>query len=204
RRGVGGLEDRALAGRVVGLARRAQLAVSAEVALDQPGDAIADEELRRAADLPQLPVGALSVVATVEVLWRGEVVLGLGRVADLALDAGEAEDADRVALVRVADQVELAGAEDEVEGVDLALLGLVALHRVVGELDRLAARDRGLDLGEALREIAAPRRSGHRHLARRPIALADRVRVPPGALLQGESQRLGVGEAAVGEQRERR
>ncbi len=204
RRGVVRLEDRALAGRVVGLARRAQLAVAAEVALDQPGDPVADEDLRRAADLAELPVGALAVVAAVEVLGRGEVVLGLGGVADLALDAGEAEDADRVALVRVADQVELAGAEDEVEGVDLALLGLVALHRVVGELDRLAARDRGLDLGQPLREVAAPGRRRHRHLDRRPVALADRVRMAPGDLLQGEAQRLGVGEAAVGEQRERR
>jgi hypothetical protein len=66
-------------------------------------------------------------------------VLGLRGVADLALDPREAEDPHRVALVRVADQIELAAAEDEVEGVDLALLGVVALHRVVGELDRLAA-----------------------------------------------------------------
>ncbi len=99
-------------------------------------------------------------------------MLGLGGVADLALDPREAEDPHRVALVRVADQVELAAAEDQVEGVDLALLGLVALHRVVGELDRLAARDRGLDLGEALGEVAAAGRGGHRHLDRRPLALA--------------------------------
>ena len=70
RRGVVGLEDRALARRAVGLLRRAQLAVGAEVALDQPGDAVADEDLRRAPDLAQLPVGALAVVAAVEVLGR--------------------------------------------------------------------------------------------------------------------------------------
>ena len=99
-RGVVGLEDRALAGRAVGLLRRAQLSVGAEVALDQPGDAVADEDLRGAADLAQLPVGALAVVAAVEVLGRREVVLGLGGVADLALDPGEAEDPHRVALVR--------------------------------------------------------------------------------------------------------
>ena len=203
RRGVLGLEDDALARRAVGLSRRAQLAVGAEVPLDQPGDAVADEDLGRASQLPQLPVGALAVVAAVEVLGRGEVVLGLGRVADLALDAGEAEDAHRVALVRVADQIELAAAEDEVEGVDLALRGLVALHRVVGELDRLAAGDRGLDLGEALGEVAAAGGSGHRHLDRGAVGLGDRVRVPPGDLLQSEAQRLGVGEAAVGQQGER-
>ena len=36
-------------------------------------------------DLAHLPVGARGVVAAVEVLGRGEVVLGLGRVGDLAL-----------------------------------------------------------------------------------------------------------------------
>jgi hypothetical protein len=104
----------------------------------------------------------------------------------------------------VADQIELAAAEDEVVRVDLALLGLAPLHRVVGELDRLAAADRGLDLGEALGEVAAAGGGGHRHLDRRPLALAERVRVTPGDLLQGEAQRLGVGKAAVGQQHQRR
>ncbi len=70
RRGIVGLEDRAFAGRPVGLLRRPQLAEGAEVALDQPGDAVADEDLCLAADLAQLPVGALAVVAAVEVLGR--------------------------------------------------------------------------------------------------------------------------------------
>ncbi len=69
-RGVVGLEDRAFARGAVGLLRRAQLAIGAEVALDQPGDAVADEDLSPAADLAQLPVGALAVVAAVEVLRR--------------------------------------------------------------------------------------------------------------------------------------
>src|SRR5260221_13165509 len=99
----------------------------------------------------------MAVVAAMEGLGRREVVLGPGGVADLALDAGEAEDANSVALVRVADQGELAGAKDQVEGIDLALLGLVALHRVVGELDRLAAGGRRLDVWETRREgTAAP------------------------------------------------
>ena len=158
----------------------------------------------RALDLPQLPVGAAAVVAAVEVLGRREVVLGLGRVADLALDPGEAEDAHRLALVRVADQIELAAAEDQVEGVDLALRGVAALHREVGELDRLAARDRGLDLRQALGEVAAAGARGHRHLDRGArLALGERVGMAPGDLLQGEAQRLGVGEAAVGEEQQR-
>jgi hypothetical protein len=50
----------------------------------------------------------------------------------------------------VGDQIELPVAKDEVVRVDLALGDLVALQGVIGELDRLAARDRGLDLREAL------------------------------------------------------
>jgi hypothetical protein len=207
--------DQLAGGRVVGfvylpfarralrLLRRPQPPVLAEVALDQPGDPVADEDQSRADDLAELPVGALAVVAAVEVLRRREVVLGLRGITDLALDPGEAEDPDRIALVGVADQIELPAAEDEVEGVDLALLGVVTLHRVVGELDRLPSRDRGLDLREALREVTAARRGRHRHLDRRPLPLAERVRVAPGDLLERQPQRLGVGEAAVGQQRER-
>src|SRR6185312_414912 len=57
RRGVVGLEYRALAGGAVRLLGRPQAAVGAEIPLDQPGDAVADEDLGGAADLPQLPVG---------------------------------------------------------------------------------------------------------------------------------------------------
>jgi hypothetical protein len=77
-------------------------------------------------------------------------VLGLRRVGDLAANPGEAEDPHGLALVRVADEIELAAPVHEVVGIDLALRGLVPLHRVVLELDRLAARDRGLDLRQAL------------------------------------------------------
>ena len=84
----------------------------------------------------------------------------------------------------------------------MRLLGVVALDRVVLELDRLAARDRGLDLGQPLRELAAAggRGDGDRHLAL--VARAERARPPPRELLEREPQRLRVGEAAV-EQRQR-
>ena len=154
-------------------------------------------------DLAHLPLGARRVVAAVEVLGRLEVVLGLGRVGDLAPDPGEAKDADGLALVRVADQIELAVAEDQVVGVDLALGDLVALHRVVAELDRLAARDRRLDLGQALRELAAAAVGREADVDRHGLALVERARPAPGDLLQREPQRLGVGELAV-EQAERR
>jgi len=77
-------------------------------------------------------------------------VLGLGRVGDLVADPRQPEDADVVALVRIADQVELAALVEEMVGVDLALRDVVTLDRVVLELDRLAALDRGLHLRKPL------------------------------------------------------
>ena len=197
-----GLEDHPPALDAVRLARRAELAVVAEVALDQPGDPLADEDRGGPLDLAHLPVGALRVVAAVEVLGGGEIVFGLGRVGDLGADPREPEDPHLLALVREADQIELAVAKDEVVGIDLAVGDLVALQRVVGELDRLAARDRGLDLGQPLREVAAAGRSGELDVDRRLLALDQRARPAPGDLLECQAQRLGVGELAV-EQAER-
>jgi hypothetical protein len=85
-RRVLGLVDRAAARGPVGLPRLAQVPVLTEVALHEPGDSLAQEHLRGALDLPHLPVAPRAVVAAIEVLGRGEVVLGLGRVGDLALD----------------------------------------------------------------------------------------------------------------------
>ncbi len=196
-RRVLGLVDQPATGRAVGLRRLAHLAVLAGFALDQPPDPLAQEHLRRALDRPHLPVGARGVVAAVEVLGRGEVVLGLGRVGDLALDPREPEDPHLLALVGVTDQVELADAEDEVVGVDLAVGDLVALERVVGELDRLAPGDGRLDLRQALGDLAARGGVGHVDVDRRAVALCERARPPPGDLLQREAKRLGVGELAV-------
>ena len=139
---------------------RADLAVAAEVALEQPGDPLGDADLRGAGDLAELPGREVRVGARIEVGGAAEVVLGLGRVGDLAADPREAEDAQRLALVGVAEQVELAAAEEQVVGVDRARPELVALHRVVVEGDRLVAEDRGLDLRQGLGELvpARPRR----------------------------------------------
>ena len=202
RGGVLGLEDHPAAPDAVLPAGFAQLPVAAEVALHQPRDPLAQEHLRRPLDLAHLPVGALRVVAAVEVLGRAEVVLGLGGVGDLAPDPREAEDPDLVALVGVADQIELPVPEDEVVGVDLAVGDVVALERVVGELDRLAARDRGLDLRQALGELASAAGRGELDVDRRLGLGGERARAAPGDLLQRQPQRLGVGELAV-EQAER-
>ena len=90
------------------------------MALDLPRDPVADPHLGGADRVAELPVDAVRVRARVEVGGALEVVLGLGRVADLAADAREPEDADRVALVRAADDVELAALEEQLVRVDLA------------------------------------------------------------------------------------
>jgi hypothetical protein len=197
-----GLEHRALAALAVAVAGRLDLAVLAVVALDEPVDPLAEEDPCGPLARAHLPVGTGCVVAAVETAGRAEVVLGLARVGDLALDPREPEDADGIAFVGVADQIELAGAEDEVVGIDLAVHRRVALHRVVAELDRLPARDRGLDLREALRQLAAAGRGRHRHLDRCVGSAVERALPPPRDLLERQPQRLGVGELAV-EQGER-
>ena len=178
------------------------LAGVAEVAQREPVDAVGEVDARAPDGVAELPVGAGGVDARVEVLGPVEVVLGLRRVADLAADARHAEDAHVVALVRVADQVELPAAVEQVVGVDLALLLRVAADRVVVEQDRLAAEDRRLDLGEPLRQLAPAGARGH---GQRDAALLRRVErrgLAPRQLLEREPQRLGVGELAV-EQRQR-
>jgi len=175
---------------------------SAEVALDLPGDALGDPDLGLAGGLAELPVGARGVGARVEIGGALEVVLGLGRVGDLAADAREAEDADRVALVRAAQEVELTALEEQVIRVDLAGADLVALHRVVVEGDRLVAEDRRLDLREALGEVVAAGAGGDAEGDRALVGRVERAGAAPGDLLQGQAQRLGVGELAV-EQRQR-
>ena len=125
------------------------------VALDEPRDAIGDPHLGRPDVVAVLPVGAVGVLARIEVLGALEVVLGLRGVGDLALDARQAEDAQRVALVRSPQHVELPAAEEQVIGIDLARAEVVAFHRVVVERDRLLAEDGRLDLGQALGEVVA-------------------------------------------------
>ena len=181
----------------------ADLAEAAEMALDQPGDPLGDPDLGGALRLAELPVGARGVRARIEVRGPAEVVLGLRRVGDLAPDAAQPEDAQRAALVAVAQEVELAALVEQVVRVDLARADRVALHRVVLERDRLVAEDRGLDLRQALGEVVAAGRAGEPQRDRRLLRRAERRRPPPGELLQREPQRLGVGELAV-EQRERR
>jgi hypothetical protein len=64
------------------------------------------------------------------------------------------------------------------------------------------AEDRGLDLGEALRQLVAARRAGRVEPKRALIGRVQRTRPSPGDLLEREPQGLGVGELTV-EQRQR-
>ena len=185
-------------------ARRAHLAEAAEVALDLPRDPLGDLDLSRLVGVAELPHGAARVRARVEARRPAlEVVLGLRRVRDLALDARQAEHPQRVALVRMAQEVELAALVEQVVRVDLARAGRVARHRVVVEGDRLVAEDRRLDLRQALREVVAAGRCGEPERDAALLRRAQRVRAPPRDLLQREAQRLRVGELAV-QQRQRR
>jgi hypothetical protein len=130
-------------------------------------------------------------------------VLGLGGIADLSEDARHPELANVAALVRVADQIELPAAVEQVVGVDLALLRGVAADRVVLEHDRLAAEDRGLDLRQPLRELATPGARGHCERHRALLRRVERRGLAPRELLERQAQRLGVGELPV-EQRQGR
>ena len=173
------------------------LAVAAEVALDLPGDPPSDPDLGGADRVAELPVDPVGVGARVEVGRALEVVLGLGRVADLAADPREPEHADRVALVRAPDDVELAALVEQLVGIDPPGAQVVALHRVVVEHDRLAPEDRGLDLGQPLGDLVAAGRAGDPERDRVLLGGAQRARAAPGDLLQRQPQRLGVGELAV-------
>ena len=90
------------------------LAVGGEVALHLPGDQVGDPDLGGADRLAELPRDAVDVLARVEVVRAREVVLGLGGVGDLALDAVQPELALGAAVVVVADEVELPALEGQV------------------------------------------------------------------------------------------
>src|SRR5204862_7079851 len=113
-------------GRVIDLLGGSRNAhVLAEVALDEPLDLVREPHARSPDRLAELPRRAVRVDARVEALGRREVVLGLRGIADLAADAREPELAHVVALVRVADEVELAAAEEQVVRIHLARANLV-------------------------------------------------------------------------------
>ena len=184
-----------------------EAAVAAEVAVHLPGDPLADADLGVGHGVPELPRHPVGVHPGVENVGLGalEVVLGLRRVGDLAADAREPEDAHGSALVGVADEVELPALEEQLVRVHLPLAHLVAIHRVVGEGDRLAPRDRRVDLDQALGEVVAAGRGrdaeGDRLLGgRAQRARADPTRAAggPGAAARRRRTRRRAGTARSG------
>src|SRR4029453_13667389 len=118
------------------LANRLHLAVAAEVPFDEPGDPLRDPDAGGRLRGAELPVGAVCIGPRVEIAGRREVVLRLARVGNLVADPGKPEAANVVGLVRVPDEIELASLVEQVVWVHLALRLVVALDRVVTELDR--------------------------------------------------------------------
>src|SRR5207253_10424990 len=94
------------------------LPVATEVALDLPCDVAADPHLRGSHRVPELPVDPVGVHTRIEVGGALEVVLGLGRVSDFPAHPRKPEHADRVALVRATDEVELAALVEQLVGGD--------------------------------------------------------------------------------------
>ena len=198
RQRVGGAE-----GQRAVLAGPLRRAVAAEVALDHPGQALGEPDLGGVDRRAELPRDLVRVAARVEVLRPREVVLGLGRVGDLAAHPVQPEDADRAALVAMADQVELPALEEQVVGVHLPGRRLVGGHRVVLELDALAAVDGRVDLGDALADLVPARGRRDAEADGALVGQAHRRGAAPGDLLERQAQRLRVRELAV-EQAERR
>src|SRR6185437_16443787 len=126
-----------------------------EMALDLPGDTLAQANLSDSVPVPQLPLRTVGIGARVEIGRAAEIVLGLGRVGNLAANPREPEHPDRLALMRVAEQIELTTLKEQVVGVHAPRADLVASHRVVVEDDRLVAKDRRLDLGQPYRQLVA-------------------------------------------------
>ncbi len=172
-------------------------AVGAEHLLNPPGDDRGQDDGCLVAIVVKLPGGAVAVPRHVEVARRREIVLRARLERDAALDARQAEDPGRLAFVRVADHVPVAAQVQQRVGVHLAFGALVAPDRVVGEPDRLAPADGRLDLRQMrghLRRVVAAEQV-HRDRARSVIV--ERARTSQGQVLEGEPQRLRVGELAL-------
>ncbi len=112
-------------------------------------------------------------------------------VLDARADARETEGAQSLAQVAVADEVPLAGDELQAVRVDHSLHLLVAADGVVLERDRLALRDRRLQLGQGGGRLV---RLGH-HGEWWSLGLGEELGTPLREAEQGQPQRLGVGEA---------
>src|SRR6476469_979621 len=170
--------------------------VLADGALDQPGRVRLDEDGRLLVALAQLPLGAVAVGARVELRRHAEVALAAGREAHVAAHAVEAEGADVVAVWVAADDIPLAAHEVEAVGIDRTRGLLVGGDRPVAEDHGALLRDGRLELLQTNRDLRreATAQQAHRHFRG---GVVGGVRAAEREVLEGEAQRLGVGELAV-------
>ena len=149
----------------------------------------------------ELPLGAAAVALDVELGRQPEIALAPRREADVRTDPRDPERPDVLALEVVADHVPRAVLGQERVRVQRPLLLVVAVDRPVAELHRALLRDRALELAEAAlqlgRVVGVAHLDAPRGARRRRCEIAGRA--PEGEVLEGEPQRLGVGEAALEE-----
>ena len=165
-------------------------------ALGEPGGVGVDEDRRDLVALAELPGRAVAVGARIELRGHAEVALAAGREAHVAAHAVEPERAHVVAVVVAADHVPVAAHEVQAVGVDRAHGLLVGGDRPVAEDHGALLGDRRLELLQAHRDLgreAAPEQV-HGDLGR---GVVGRVRAPEREILEGQAQRLGVGELPV-------
>ena len=168
-----------------------------------PGCVSAHLDPRFADEVADLPLRPASELADVEVRRDPEVALAARCEPDVALDARDAEGAERVAVEIEAHDVPLAAVVEERVRVECALGVLVARDRPVVELDRALLRDRAFELCQASGHLGRvvgvehldAQRGGARRLGESGAAERE--------VLQREPQRLCVRELAL-EQIERR
>ena len=164
---------------------------------DPPGGVVLHGDAGRADLVADLPRPRDAVRLDVELGREPEVALAPGREADVAADARDAERPHRLAVEILADDVPDALVETQRVRVQRPLRHLVPQRRPVRELDRALLRDRGLELREPSGELG-------RVVGRADADALGGVRAgvleagpPEREVLEGEPERLRVGELAV-------
>ena len=182
---------------------RRDFAVLVEQAIDEPSRARGDVERGLANGLIERPRCAVAVRGGIEVDGAAEVALFAGVEAHVAADARHAEVADGVAVVVVTDEVPIGIGEVEAVRIDGARLLLARADRKVREDDRLLLRDSAFELGEARGDLGGVATAGEVERHTDGGRLLEDTRAAQREVLQGETQRCGVGELALEQEQAR-